>query len=159
LARSLPVPAAVALAQRFLPPGATTGHDAPLVTLAIFRDDAYSAGPRGIVVDLVHAEDSDLTKLLAHEFHHSFIGYVTRMNRAPQESPDAPMVNALFSLRNEGAADQIDKPFPLARTSEAMATYVKRYNDEYRKTPATLSIVDSLVVHAAGDTARLRATG
>ena len=157
--RALPIPAAVALTQRFLPPGATVGHPPPLVTIAIFRNDAYSAGPRGIVVDLVHVEDSNLTDLLAHEFHHWYIGYVTKAARAPADSPDAAMVNALFSLRNEGAADQIDKPYPLVRAGAAMAQYVARYNDEYQKTPATLHTLDSLVTAAAGDTEKLRAVG
>lgn len=159
IAHMLPIPAAVQLAQQFLPPGATVGHTPPLVTLAIFRDDAYSAGARGIVVDVLHIEDSDLTKLLAHEFHHSFIGYVSTASRAPQGTPEASLVNALYSLRNEGTADQIDKPYPLVRPGEVMAPYVKRYNDEYEKTPATLRIVDSLVAHAAGDTTLLRAAG
>src|SRR5262249_27569410 len=49
LARSLPVEKAVSIAARFLPPHATEGKSPPLVAFGLFRDDAYSLGPAGVI--------------------------------------------------------------------------------------------------------------
>src|SRR5436190_1732125 len=42
VSRSAPITEAVRTAQRFLPPGATSVGEPPLVAFAVFRDDGYS---------------------------------------------------------------------------------------------------------------------
>jgi hypothetical protein len=145
LNRTLPVPAAVALAQKYLPAGATVGRAPPLVALAVFKYDAYASPTRGIVVDLVRAADGNLVRLLAHEFHHAYVDYVSAVRRPSTTAYDAPLFYTLYGLRNEGAADQIDKPYPMVAEGEAMVPYAKRYNEEYAMTRATLRTADSLM--------------
>jgi hypothetical protein len=160
LTHNLPIADAVAIAQRFLPPGTTNGHSPPFVTTALFRNDSYSAGERGIVVDLENARGSNLTLLVAHEFHHSFIGYATTLHSPLNVSNTGPLVLALFNLRNEGAADQIDKPYPLVPRSPSLQAYAERYNREYASTRSTLHVVDSLLASVRldnGDSVRATA--
>ena len=146
LSHTLSLNDAFAIAQRFLPPGTTDGRQPPLVALALFRNDAYAVGTQGIVVDLENARCSNLPLLVAHEMHHVLIGYAAtvRPTRTDLSSPD-PLLGALFELRNEGAADQIDKPYPLVPHDSSMQGYADRYNREYASTRATLHIADSLL--------------
>lgn len=157
LVRTTPIADAVALAGRFLPPGFTENGPPPLVTFAIFKDDGYSF-PEGVVVDLLYARilaqgGTPLTRGLAHEFHHSF---VNRMARPPQPGPvppDADLRDALYNLRNEGLADQIDKSYPFHSPDPGLAAYSARYNAEYARTPAAIARLDSLLAAIARDSA------
>jgi hypothetical protein len=160
LTRSLPVRDAIAGAARFLPPHVTEGMDPPVVAFAIFRDDAYSLGPQGVIVDLYHLIENPLTPLLAHEFHHSYLSALSTVRRPVGDTPDAALIGALFGLRNEGIADLVDKPYPLSFPGNvAMSAYAKRYNEAYARTPAVLHSIDSLLVIAADDSTMLRAVG
>ncbi len=88
LTRSLPVDKAVAIMARFLPPHATDGKIPPLVAFGLFRDDAYSLGPRGVVIDLDHVyEEGGLENLLAHEFHHSYLSAMSSLREPQGDSP------------------------------------------------------------------------
>jgi hypothetical protein len=160
LTRSLPIRDGVAGAAHFLPPHATEGMDPPLVAFAVFRDDAYSLGPQGVIVDLYHLIENPLTPLLAHEFHHSYLSALGTVRRPVGDTPDAALMGALFGLRNEGIADLVDKPYPLSFPGNvAMTAYAKRYNEAYARTPAVLHSIDSLLVIAADDSTKLRAVG
>jgi Putative zinc dependent peptidase (DUF5700) len=160
LARSLPVEQAVSLAARFLPPNATEGKSPPLVGFGLFRDDAYSLGPTGVVVDLDHVyEEGGLTELLAHEFHHSYLSALSTL-RNPERDSSATLYFALRNMRNEGIADLIDKPHPLSYpNSPLMSGYAKRYNEAYARTPAVIHSIDSALVVAAEDSTKLPAVG
>jgi Putative zinc dependent peptidase (DUF5700) len=158
LAHGLPTADALRLAQRFLPPGATALGEPPLVAFAIFRDDAY-AQPQGIVVDLMNVLENGLNPMLAHEFHHTYLRRATNPPPVRDGAADGALAAALSALRNEGVADLVDKPYPLAATVPSRAPYVARYNDEYTRTPATLRAVDSLLVLAAVDSTRLPIIG
>jgi hypothetical protein len=152
---------AVALAARFLPPHATEGKDPPLVAFALFRDDAYSLGPLGVIVDLDNvSEEGGLTLLLAHEFHHSYLSALSKIPRLIADQPAAILVNALSNMRNEGIADLIDKPYPLSYpNSPGLSRYAQRYNEAYARTPAVLHSIDSALVVAADDSMQLRPVG
>ena len=158
---ALPVQEAVAMAGKFLPPHGTETIAPPLVGFAIFRNDAYSLGPTGVVVDLEKVcSDGGLTLLLAHEFHHSYLSALTTIGRPPNDAPDAAIVYALMAMRNEGIADLIDKPYPLSYpNSTLMAAYAKRYNEAYARTPAVLKSIDSALVVAADDSTKLGDVG
>ena len=163
VSRSAPIIEAIRTAQRFLPPGATSVGEPPLVAFAVFRDDGYSLGP-GVIVDLIHAYESNLVLFLAHEFHHAYLSLAqekTMPDRSGQpDRPDEfPLRSAIQALRNEGLADLIDKPHPLTTTNPVRATYVTRYNDEYAKTPATLHQIDSLLVAIAADSTQMAPAG
>ncbi|HUQ82885.1 MAG TPA: DUF5700 domain-containing putative Zn-dependent protease [Gemmatimonadaceae bacterium] len=163
MARSAPVAEALKITGRYLPPGATSRGAPPLVAFAVFRNDGYSLGP-GVVVDLLNAYEADLVLFLAHEFHHTYLSRaeaaaVPRTTSDGQGSPDAGLRGAIQALRNEGIADLIDKPHPLAWPNPIRASYVKRYNDEYDKTPATLRQLDSLLVAVADDSTQLASAG
>jgi hypothetical protein len=156
VAGGTPIAEALAWAARYLPPGAARNGPPPLVTFAIFKDDGYSF-PEGVVVDLLYARvlalgGTPLTANLAHEFHHS---YVNRMAKplAPgaADAADAGLRDALYNLRNEGIADQIDKPYPFHSPNPGLAAYAARYNVEYARTPAVLRQLDSLLVVAGTD--------
>jgi hypothetical protein len=161
LSRFAPVVEAVAIAARWLPPGATNAGDPPLVAFALFRGDGYSLGP-GVIVDLLHASESTLTLFLAHEFHHT---YVARLQPvvpvAPNDHTDRAaefgLRAAIQALRSEGIADLIDKPYPLVSENPVRSAYVRRYNEEYAKTPATLRVLDSLLVVVANDSTQMPA--
>lgn len=166
LARGTPIAEAVARAATLLPPGATRKGAPPLVTFAIFRDDAYSLPP-GIVVDLLYSRvlsigGTSLATTLAHEFHHS---YVNRMSRTPRgsgmSSGEGALRDALYDLRNEGLADLIDKPYPFRSPDPGLAAYAVRYNAEYVRTPVVIRGLDSLLAVAPGgvDAAGDRAMG
>jgi hypothetical protein len=121
----------------------------------MFGADGY-AMEQGIVIDLLHAYQTDLTLFLAHEFHHEYLvranAHVrSRMDRAPL----AGLAGMFWSLRNEGIADLIDKPYPFASTVPALAGYVTRYNREYENGPATLRAIDSLLTLYRRDTTTL----
>ena len=158
--RSLPVQQAVALAARFLPPRATDGKNPPLVAFALFRDDAYSLGPKGVVIDLDHVyEEGGLTTLLAHEFHHSYLSALSIV-RDPERDSSSALYFALRNMRNEGIADLIDKPYPVSYPKSAlMSAYAKRYNEAYARTPAVIHSIDSALVVAADDSTKLPAVG
>jgi len=149
---------AVGLAGRFLPPGATAVGQPPLVAFALFKDDGYSVGP-GVVIDILHAYDSNLVLFLGHEFNHT---YLARANTAPPPSvvfdADKPLGFALLGLRSEGIADLIDKPYPLVEPP-SLARYVARYNAEYARTPATLQVLDSLLTAISDDSTQMATAG
>ena len=161
LARGLPIQKAVGMAARFLPPSATEGKQPPLVAFAIFRDDAYSLGPGQIVVDLEHVyAEGGLDGLLAHEFHHSYLAALNRVRYPITDDAAVPLIRALASARNEGIADLIDKPHPLAPgRSPLMAAYAQRYNEAYARTPQVVHSIDSALVVAAEDSTKLREIG
>lgn len=160
LPRAAPVADALRLAQRFLPAGATSLGDPPLVAFAIFRNDAYSQA-QGVVVDLLNVLDKGLNPMLGHEFHHTYLERASRRAKddAGRDRPDGQLAQAFRQLRSEGLADLVDKPYPLAWTGEARAAYATRYNEEYARTPATLRVVDSLLALAADDSTQLQAVG
>jgi len=163
LMHSAPVAEAVREAQKYLPPGATSVGDPPFVAFAIFRNDGYSLGPPGVVIDLLNAYESNLVLFLAHEFHHTYVARLSDAALGSATRPDNPDDRALRSsiqaLRNEGIADLVDKPYPLAWPNPIRAAYVKRYNDEYAKTPATLRQLDSLLEVVADDSTKLTEAG
>jgi hypothetical protein len=160
LTRSLPVDKAVAIMARFLPPHATDGKTPPLVAFGLFRDDAYSLGPVGVVIDLDHVyEEGGLVELLAHEFHHSYLSAMSSL-RDPDRDSSAALYFALAHMRNEGIADLIDKPYPLSYPKSAiMSAYAKRYNEAYARTPAVIHSIDSALVIGADDSTKLAAVG
>jgi hypothetical protein len=160
LTRSLPIENAVAIATRFLPPHGTDGKTPPLVAFGLFRDDAYSLGPRGVVIDLDHVyEEGGLEKLLAHEFHHSYLSAMSTL-RVPDGDSATALYFALRNMRNEGIADLIDKPYPVSYPNSAIMTaYAKRYNEAYARTPAVVHSIDSALVIAADDSTKLPAVG
>jgi hypothetical protein len=160
LTRSLPVDKAVAIMARFLPPHAADGTTPPLVAFGLFRDDAYSLGPRGVIIDLDHVyEEGGLVNLLAHEFHHSYLSAMSSL-RDPERDSATVLYFALRNMRNEGIADLIDKPYPLSYPNSAiMSVYAKRYNEAYARTPAVIHSIDSALVVAADDSSKLPAVG
>jgi putative zinc-dependent peptidase DUF5700 len=163
LTRTAPLAEAVRTAARYLPPGATQVGEPPLVAFAIFRNDGYSLGP-GVVVDLLNAYEADLVLFLAHEFHHTYTGRAQEAalgaGTGMKENPaDVQLRSAVAALRNEGIADLVDKPYPLAWPNPIRAAYVKRYNDEYAKTPETLRQLDSLLQVVADDSTQFTAAG
>ena len=142
---------AVKNASRFLPPGAVN-HPAPLVTFTMFASDGYSQEP-GIVLDLYHVRENGLGDFLSHEFHHSFGGSLDRSTFGPN-SADTRFYQAIRQLKNEGIADMIDKAAHPLVTPPGMKWYADSYNAAYDKTPATLKVLDSLLV-AGSDSAKL----
>ena len=161
ISRSLPVQEAIALAARFLPPHATEGKDPPLVAFAVFRDDAYSLGPQGVVIDIEHVTNNGgLTLTLAHEFHHSYLADVAEIGRPPSDDPAFALMNALNGMRNEGIADLIDKPYPLSYPkAPGMARYAESYNAAYAKTPTVIHSIDSALAVAADDSTKMAEAG
>lgn len=158
VSRALPVQQAIALASKFLPPHATDGKQPPLVAFAIFRNDAYSLGPEAIIVDLERVRSKgDLTLLLAHEFHHSFLAGLDRVRFPSMDDRAATLVHALMGARNEGIADLIDKPYPLPEATGG--NYAKTYNAAYARTPEVIHSIDSLLAIAADDSTRLSDVG
>jgi hypothetical protein len=162
LSRSAPIAQAVSTAARYLPPGATSSGEPPLVAFAIFRNDGYSLGP-GVVVDLLNAYESNLVLFLGHEFHHTYVGRIQEaaLGSGPRadDAADRNLRGAIAALRNEGIADLVDKPYPLTWPNPVRASYVKRYNDEYAKTPETLRQLDSLLEVVADDSTQMTAAG
>lgn len=155
LARGTPIADALALASRFLPPGATKNGAPPLVAFAFFKDDGYSF-PEGIVVDLLYARTeaaggTPLVRNLAHEFHHSYVNRMARRTGNATPSPDADLRDALYNLRNEGLADLIDKTYPFHAPVPGLVAYAARYDTEYARTPTTLGTLDSLLAAIARD--------
>jgi hypothetical protein len=150
---------AVDIASRFLPPGATDRGEPPIVVFAIFANDGYAFSD-GILVDLLHASQSDLTLFLAHEFHHMYVDRLApRHVDGNGRSPDRDLRTAFENLRKEGIADLIDKPYPVTFSNRALAAYTQKYNEEYARTPTTLAIVDSLLRGAADDTLAMTEAG
>ena len=142
---------AIRNASRFLPAGAAN-HSPPLITFCIFASDGYAQEP-GIVLDLYHVRENGLGDFLSHEFHHE---YASSFDRTTYGSGggDTRFYQAIRQLKNEGIADMIDKPHPLV-TTPGMRWYGDAYNAAYEKTPATLKVVDSLLVAAGADSAKL----
>jgi hypothetical protein len=141
------ISAAVKNASRFLPPGGTDHVVPPLVTMTFFALDGYSQAP-GIVLDLENVRQTGLTDFLSHEFHHWLSSRFDRVGNVT--GAYARLYGPLRALRNEGIADMIDKPHPLTG-APALQWYVTAYNTAYDATPATLRVLDSLLVAAAAD--------
>jgi len=159
LTRSAPILEAVSVAAKFLPPGATNVGEPPLVAVALFRNDGYSLGP-GVIIDLLNAYEANLVLFLAHEFHHTYVGRAGSTTLPSSGDSTGRMLRAaLTGLRNEGIADLIDKPYPLTWSNPVRATYVKRYNEEYARTPTTLRELDSLLAVVADDSTQMAAVG
>ena len=162
LTRSAPIAEAVRAAAKFLPPGATSVGQPPLVAFAIFRNDGYSLEP-GVIVDLLNAYESNLVLFLGHEFHHTYVARTQLAALGPavrtDDPHDRPLRYSIMALRNEGIADLVDKPYPLSWPNPVRAAYVKRYNEEYDKTPATLRQLDSLLEVVADDSTQLEPAG
>jgi hypothetical protein len=146
-------------AARFLPAGTTAGRNAPFLGFAIFAYDNYPVGG-GVLMDVLYTKENGLVAILSHEFHHVYLSYVDKI--VPPVGPvpeDVPLAIALISLRNEGIADQIDKPHPLPLRGNALDGYIKRYNDIYARTPQILRSIDSLLVVVADTPSVVRAAG
>lgn len=157
LARSALIDDAIGIAARLLPAGATGGAPPPPVSAAIFLDDGYSL-PQGIVIDLLNVRSVNLAANLAHEFHHSYVNRLARpLPPDADRAPDAGLRKALYDLRNEGIADQIDKPYPFSSPNPGLADYVARYNTEYARTPSRIAELDSLLDGVAHDASRMPA--
>jgi hypothetical protein len=118
---------AIRNAGRFLPAGATD-HAPPLVTFTIFASDGYSQEP-GVVLDLYHVRETGLADFLSHEFHHHYGSALDRTTYAVNAG-DNRLYQQIRQLKNEG-------------------------NAAYEKTPATLKVLDSLLVAAGTDSAKL----
>ncbi|HVE33267.1 MAG TPA: DUF5700 domain-containing putative Zn-dependent protease [Gemmatimonadaceae bacterium] len=142
---------AIRNAGRFLPAGATD-HAPPLVTFTIFASDGYSQEP-GVVLDLYHVRETGLADFLSHEFHHHYGSALDRTTYAVNAG-DNRLYQQIRQLKNEGIADMIDKPHPLVEPA-GMQWYANMYNAAYEKTPATLKVLDSLLVAAGTDSAKL----
>lgn len=161
LSRHSPVAESVTAAARFLPPGLTSGPP-PLVAFAFFRDDGYALSP-GVIIDLLHLYESNAVLSVAHELHHAYVIKAYRPPALPNAAPARPdelaLRAALQSLRSEGMADLIDKPYPLTSQHPERAEYVKGYNEEYAKSRATLRSLDSLLSEVAADSTTVGAIG
>jgi hypothetical protein len=157
LRRNFRADTAVRLAARLLPAAVSGMREAPLVTFAIFRPDAYGTS-RGVVLDLGFAATRDIVPVLAHEFHHAFVSSVDEGAAPASDEPDFLLYSALYNLRNEGIADLLDKSYPLI-TGSASPSYVERYNREYESSDRTLSAIDALLAGADGDRSKLPSTG
>ena len=136
-------------ARRFIPAGAGTSGDPPLVTFTLFAQDGFSQAP-GVVLDLLQVHDNGFTDFLSHEFNHSLSAPLNR-TATPPDAKDARLYGAIRNLRNEGIADMIDKTYPLRATSPGMQWYADGYNAAYKKTPAVLRTLDSLLVAVGKD--------
>jgi hypothetical protein len=142
------VATASARTAKYLPKGTMERAPTPLIAFAPFDDDGYST-VSGIVVDPLNVIEYGIVDLLAHELHHSYVDYGSRTLgfdelRAMRPPPPYPAVfGALRHLRNEGIADQIDKPYPFVDKDTARA---RRYNVAYVRTPAVLRVFDSVIV-------------
>jgi hypothetical protein len=157
LGRANVIQDAIAIAARYLPAGATATGSPPPVSAALFIDDGYSL-PDGIVVDLLNVRHLNLAINLAHEFHHSYVNRMARpLPPGSESAPDAALGHALYDLRNEGIADQIDKPYPMRSPNAGLADYVAQYNAEYPRTPQRLAELDSLLIAVSRDRARMPA--
>src|SRR6185503_3245972 len=148
----------VRAAARYLPAGTTEKTPAPFIAFAVFADDGYALDG-GVLLDPLFVIENGLVPLISHEFHHAYVATVDRSVRTANMQYDAALYGAIRSLRNEGIADQIDKPHPLPATSGALAWYPPRYNAAYDKTPALLKTFDSLVVVAADDSTKAAVVG
>jgi hypothetical protein len=142
---------AVKNTSRFLPPN-SVDHAPPLVTFAIFASDGFSQEP-GIVLDLYHARENGFADFLSHEFHHSFASKLDRTTAGPGAA-DGRLFHAIRQLKNEGIPDMLDKAAHPLVTSPGMRWYADSYNAAYDKTPATLKVLDSLLV-AGSDSAKM----
>jgi hypothetical protein len=136
-------------ARKFIPAGARTSGDPPLVTFTLFAQDGFSQAP-GVVLDLLQVYDNGFTDFLSHEFNHSLSAQLNR-TATPPGANDARLYGAIRSLRNEGIADMIDKTYPLRASSPGMQWYADGYNAAYQKTPAALHTLDSLLVAVGKD--------
>jgi len=159
LAHSNVIAEGVATAARLLPTGATESSPPPFVSAAIFKDDGWSL-PEGIVVDLLYMRSVRFPAYLGHEFHHSYVHRLARPLPAEHDTAaDDALRDALTSLRDEGIADQIDKPHPFIAPTSGLVSYAKRYNLEYARTPETLRRFDRLLEPIADSLAGLKDRG
>lgn len=150
LERTLHDSIAVALARtaKFLPKGTIDRMPVPLIGFAPFADDGYSM-EEGVLCDPLEVKENGIVELLAHELHHSYGGAITRTLTRPEimamktVPPYVPVYATILHLRNEGMADQIDKPYPFVAKD---TVYAKRYNAAYARTPVVLRAFDSLLV-------------
>jgi len=138
---------------RFLPAGTIERTVTPFIAFAIFADDGFAEEP-GVLLDPLNVEKEGLVDLLAHEFHHCFTGTLDRTRSSAElvalrpPPTDIGLFFVVVHLRNEGIADQVDKPYPLP-TQAGMEWYSKRYNEAYPRTPALLRSLDSILTIAA----------
>jgi hypothetical protein len=151
---------AVRAAAHFLPKGAVETRPVPFIAFAVFGDDGYAVDG-GVLLDPLFVKEEGLVPLISHEFHHAFTAGLERSIRPGVGAPpyDVALASSLRALRNEGIADQIDKPHPLPPTNGALAWYVPRYNDVYARTPAILHAVDSLLAVVRDDSTKAQAAG
>lgn len=146
---------------RFLPPGTVERMGTPFMAFAVFADDGFAEDP-GVLLDPLYVEKQGLVDLLAHEFHHCFTGTLDRTLSRPElmalrpPPTDIALFFVLMHLRNEGAADQVDKTYPLT-TQAGLEWYAKGYNEAYPRTPALLRSFDSLLTIAADHPENVRA--
>jgi hypothetical protein len=147
------VKAAAPRTARFLPPGTMERYGTPFIGFAIFKDDGFAEDP-GILLDPLLVADHGMVSLLAHEYHHWYTDTADYTMKWPEleamkEPPaDVRLFLTVHHLRNEGIADQIDKPYPY-HAEPAMETYAARYNAAYARTPAVLRSYDSVLTAAA----------
>jgi hypothetical protein len=159
LARSNVIAQGVATAARLLPDGATESGPPPFVSAAIFKDDGWSL-PEGIVVDMLYMRSVRFSAYLGHEFHHSYAHRLARPLPAEHDTAaDDALRMVLTNLRDEGIADQIDKPHPFVAPTSGLESYAERYNLEYGRTPETLGRFDALLAPVADSLAGLADRG
>ncbi|MEP6495475.1 MAG: DUF5700 domain-containing putative Zn-dependent protease [bacterium] len=156
------IAAAVPRTTRYLPKGTIERFPTPLIAFAVFADDGFAEEP-GILLDPLYVQENGIVELLSHELHHSYTGMIHHVKRRSafegQPRPaDLDLFFAVMHLRNEGIADQVDKPYPLP-SNPKMTWYATGYNAAYAKTPAVLHTLDSLLAVAAEHPAQVGAAG
>ena len=141
---------AMRLVSEWLPEGAITKAEPPLISFIILEPDAR--GYEHIVIDIAFAEalQEGLTPIIAHETHHVFRNALEVVQRPAGDFAESKLLQWLGNLNAEGIADHIDKQDILVAkawgdtpTGKIMAMIQGRYIEGYEHANETLAVVDA----------------
>lgn len=146
---------ALAKAEAYLPKGITKKIPPPPIQFIVFGPDARAMGGN-IIFDLLYtmnAGEEPFIKILGHEVHHHYSNQIPSKVKIPDqiEPSYTSILDVLNTLKTEGIADLINRPFPTILENNDTGRYMieKKAHAEHQSKMKTL---DSILSKLNSDT-------
>jgi len=148
---------ALTKAEAYLPKGITKNYPPPPIQFIVFGPDARAMGGN-IIFDLLYTMDAGeefFIKILGHEVHHHYSNQIPTKVHIPEKIDPSleSILNTLSTLKTEGIADLINRPFPAVLENNDTGRYLieKKAHEEHQTKMKTLdSILSKLSLDTTG---------
>ena len=144
---------------KYLPDTLSVENDTTLISLMIFKPDAFAFWENNIIImDILFAHNygKGFEKFLGHELYHIYSkAYYSKLK--PVDYNKDALVWSIDKLCQEGIADMIDKEFIMDKKDKS--DYDKQYYNHYANGKSHIQKIDSLLQIMARDASRQEELG